>query len=85
MFARWTRLEMQMNIPENSQPGKTPKGFLSLFCVCQASGGEFSYEKTEERINLNNTVILPISLLFEHEYSHTPNFSTCVKCFAELD
>lgn len=54
---------------QNSQPGEAPKGFPRLFCGSQASGGEFGYERTEERINLDNTVILPISVLFE--YSHT--------------
>lgn len=71
MFTGQTTPEMQMDIPENSQRGKAPKGFPSLFCGSQASGGEFSYKRIEERINLNNTVILPISVLFEYEYSHT--------------
>lgn len=43
IFTGQVRLEMQINIPESSQPGKDPKGFSSLFCGSQASGGEFSY------------------------------------------
>lgn len=46
-----------MDIPENSHPGKAPKDFPSLFCGSQASGGEFSYKRIQERINLNNTVL----------------------------
>lgn len=60
---------MQMNIPENSQPREAPEGFPRLFCGSQASGGEFGYEKTEARMNLNNTVILPISVLYEYSHS----------------
>lgn len=61
-FTEQIGLEMQMDVSENSQPGKAPKGFPSLFCGSQASGGESSYERIEERMNLDNTVILLISV-----------------------
>lgn len=33
-----------MDIPENSQPEKAPKGFPSFFYGSWASGGEFNYK-----------------------------------------
>lgn len=70
---------MQMNIPENFQPREAFKGFPRLFCGSLASGGEFGYERIEERIHLNNTVILNISVLSMS--IHTPKFRYSSKVF----